>query len=50
MMASSASEPLRNELALPEKRKVAAVMMMGFPTYKVYGIPRKKTPDIIWRL
>ncbi len=50
MMASSAFAPLREELALPEDRKAAAVMMTGYPKYTVHGIPRKKTPDITWRL
>ena len=50
MMASSAFEPLKAELALPKGQKTAAVMMMGYPKYKSYGIPRKNTPDITWRL
>ncbi len=50
MMAASSSESLREELALPEGHKVACAMMLGFPKYKAYGIPRKNPPDVTWRL
>ncbi|HWQ47572.1 MAG TPA: nitroreductase family protein [Methanosarcina sp.] len=47
--ASMFYEPLQKELGLPEGRKSAYAMMFGNPQYKVYGIPRRKPLEVMWK-
>jgi nitroreductase/NAD-dependent dihydropyrimidine dehydrogenase PreA subunit len=42
-------EPLQKELDLPAGRKSAYAMMFGNPKYKVYGIPRRKPLEVMWK-
>lgn len=42
-------EPLQKELNLPAGRKSAYAMMFGNPQYKVYGIPRRKPLEVMWK-
>lgn len=42
-------EPLQKELGLPAGRKSAYAMMFGNPEYKVYGIPRRKPLEVMWK-
>jgi nitroreductase/NAD-dependent dihydropyrimidine dehydrogenase PreA subunit len=47
-MAASSYEPLQMELGLPAGRKFAYAMMLGYPKYKVHGIPRRKPLEVKW--
>jgi nitroreductase len=47
--AAMSYEPLQKELGLPAGRKSAYAMMFGHPKYKVYGIPRRKSFEVIWQ-
>lgn len=42
-------EPLQKELGLPAGRKSAYAMMFGNPQYQVYGIPRRKPLEVMWK-
>lgn len=42
-------EPLQKELGLPAGRKSAYAMMFGNPEYKIYGIPRRKPLEVMWK-
>jgi nitroreductase/NAD-dependent dihydropyrimidine dehydrogenase PreA subunit len=48
-MAAASYEPLQKELGLPAGRKFAYAMMLGHPTYKVHGIPRRKPLEVTWK-
>jgi nitroreductase/NAD-dependent dihydropyrimidine dehydrogenase PreA subunit len=48
-MAATFYEPLQQELKLPSKRKCAYAMMFGYPSFKVYGIPRRKPLEVMWQ-
>ena len=48
-LAASSYEPLQKELGLPAGRKCADAMMFGYPKYKVYGLPRRKPPEVTWQ-
>lgn len=48
-MAASLYKPLQMELGIPVGRKSAYAMMFGNPQYKVYGIPRRKSLEVIWQ-
>jgi len=48
-MAAVYYEPLRKELGIPAGRKSAYAMMFGSPLYKVYGLPRRKPLEVMWR-
>jgi len=47
--AAMSYEPLQKELGFPEGRKCAYAMMFGNPEYKVYGIPRRKPLEVMWK-
>ena len=47
-MAADAYKPLQDALSLPEGRKIAHAMMLGYSSYKVISIPRRNPVDIIW--
>jgi nitroreductase/Pyruvate/2-oxoacid:ferredoxin oxidoreductase delta subunit len=47
--AATFYEPLQKELDLPEGRKCAYAMMFGNPQYQVYGIPRRKPLEVMWK-
>lgn len=47
--AAMSYEPLQQELGLPAGRKTAYAMMFGYPQYKVYGIPRRKPLEVMWK-
>jgi len=42
-------EPLQKELGIPAGRKSAYAMMFGYPQYKIYGIPRRKSLKVTWQ-
>lgn len=42
-------EPLQKELGLPKGRKFAYAMMFGYPKYRAYGIPRRKSLKVTWQ-
>jgi len=48
-MAATYYEPLQKELGIPAGRKSAYAMMFGSPRYTVYGIPRRKPLEVMWR-
>jgi nitroreductase len=48
-MAAISYEPLQKELGLPAGRKCAYAMMFGHPQHRVYGIPRRNPPEVMWR-
>jgi len=48
-MAYDSYQPLRDALALPDKRKIGYAIMFGYPLYKPAAIPRRNTIDITWR-
>jgi nitroreductase/NAD-dependent dihydropyrimidine dehydrogenase PreA subunit len=47
--AAASYEPLQNELGLPEGRKCSYAMMLGYPQFKAYGIPRRNPVAVVWR-
>jgi nitroreductase/NAD-dependent dihydropyrimidine dehydrogenase PreA subunit len=47
--AAMSYEPLQKELNLPAGRKIAYAMMFGNPRYKIYGIPRRKSLEVMWQ-
>jgi nitroreductase/NAD-dependent dihydropyrimidine dehydrogenase PreA subunit len=42
-------QPLEEFLDLPDGRIVSYAMMLGYPQYKIYGIPRRKPLQVTWR-
>jgi nitroreductase len=48
-MAVDSYQPLKDALALPDKRKVGYAMFFGYPAYPVAAIPRRNALDIVWR-
>jgi nitroreductase/NAD-dependent dihydropyrimidine dehydrogenase PreA subunit len=47
--AAQIFQPLIDALALPAGNMVFGAMMVGYPTYRYYRMPLRKTPNIIWR-
>jgi nitroreductase/NAD-dependent dihydropyrimidine dehydrogenase PreA subunit len=47
--ASQIFQPLIDALALPAGNMVFGAMMVGYPKYRYYRMPLRKTPKIIWR-
>lgn len=48
-MALDDYKPLRDLLSLPEERKAACPLMLGYSMYKISSIPRRNHADITWR-
>ena len=42
-------KPMQEALELPAGRITGYAMMLGYPQYKIYGIPRRNPARIIWR-
>ena len=40
--------PLKEYLGLPQGRAFAYAMMIGYPRYEIYGIPRRKPLRVAW--
>jgi nitroreductase/NAD-dependent dihydropyrimidine dehydrogenase PreA subunit len=48
-MASRSYQPLQDLLALPKGRVTGHAMMFGFPRYKPYYIPPRKSLKVMWK-
>jgi nitroreductase/NAD-dependent dihydropyrimidine dehydrogenase PreA subunit len=48
-MALDSYEPLRDALALPDKRRVGYGLFFGYPALRTQAIPRRKPLDVLWR-
>jgi nitroreductase len=48
-MAVDSYQPLKDALALPDKRNVGYAMFFGYPALKATGIPRRKPLYVVWR-
>ncbi len=49
-LAVDAYQPLQDALALPQGRKAATAMMLGYPRYAVTSIPRRNPASVTWRI
>lgn len=47
--ASASYQPLQDALALPKGRVAGYAMMLGYPQYTSYRIPRRKQQKVTWR-
>lgn len=48
-MAADNYKPLMDYLSIPEGRKAACPMMLGYSSYKIASIPRRNPVDITWK-
>lgn len=48
-MAAVEYKPLKDFIALPDDRRIAYAMMLGYSTYKVTSIPRRNHVDVSWQ-
>lgn len=49
-VAAASFPPLIKALALPEGHQSYGAMMVGYPQYRYWRLPERKTPEITWRL
>jgi nitroreductase/NAD-dependent dihydropyrimidine dehydrogenase PreA subunit len=47
--AANQYEPLRRELALPERHVVAGALMLGYPVHRFHRIPNRQPLKVQWR-
>lgn len=47
-LAAASSTEIKEYLAISENEKCVGAIMLGFPKYKYYRIPKRKQPCMIW--
>ncbi|HPN41683.1 MAG TPA: hypothetical protein PKX36_09195 [Candidatus Cloacimonadota bacterium] len=48
-MACDSWQPLRDYLALPDRRRIGYGLFFGYPELKVSAIPRRNKLEVSWR-